>query len=104
MFCTILLMAPFLLVLTAKDSYYPAFWKLVRAWSYVLVYGMGFRIKKQIDQELDRNQSYMFCPNHASFMDPFVLIVLSVMALIYYSFVFILYGPRAESKLFFKDF
>jgi len=77
MFCTILLMAPFLLVLTAKDSYYPAFWKLVRAWSYVLVYGMGFRIKKQIDQELDRNQSYMFCPNHASFMDPFVLIVLS---------------------------
>ena len=77
MFCTILLMAPFLLVLTAKDSYYPAFWKLVRAWSYVLVYGMGFRIKKQIDQELDRNQSYMFCPNHASLMDPFVLIVLS---------------------------
>lgn len=28
----------------------------------------------------------------------FVLVVLSVMALIYYSFVFILYGPRAESK------
>lgn len=28
----------------------------------------------------------------------FVLIVLSVMALIYYSFVFVLYGPRAESK------
>lgn len=74
---TVLLMAPFLLVLTAKESYYPAFWKLVRAWSYVLVYGMGFNIKKQIDQELDRNQSYMFCPNHASFMDPFVLIVLS---------------------------
>lgn len=74
---TVLLMAPFLLVLTAKESYYPAFWKIVRAWSYVLVYGMGFNIKKQIDQELDRNQSYMFCPNHASFMDPFVLIVLS---------------------------
>ena len=31
----------------------------------------------------------------------FVLIVLSVMALIYYSFVFVLYGPRAESKLLF---
>ena len=74
---TVLLMAPFLLVLTAKESYYPAFWKIVRAWSYVLVYGMGFNIKKQIDQELDRNQSYIFCPNHASFMDPFVLIVLS---------------------------
>ncbi len=70
-------MTPFLLVLTAKESYYPSFWKLVRGWSYLLIYGMGFRLKKKIDQELDRNQSYMFCPNHTSFMDPFVLIALS---------------------------
>mgnify|MGYP003918534393 CR=1 FL=1 len=74
---TIIMMIPFLLILTAKESYYSVFWKLVRAWSYILVYGMGFRIKKQIDQKLDRNQSYMFCPNHASFLDPFVLIILS---------------------------
>ena len=77
LFCTIILMIPALLVLTAKESYYPTFWKMVRAWSFVLVYGMGFRIKKQIDEELDPNQSYLFCPNHASLMDPFVLIVLS---------------------------
>jgi 1-acyl-sn-glycerol-3-phosphate acyltransferase len=70
-------MTPFLLILTAKESYYSTFWKLVRGWSYLLVYGMGFHIKKQIDQELDRNQSYMFCPNHTSFMDPFVLIAIS---------------------------
>lgn len=77
LFCTIILMIPLLLILTAKESYYPTFWKLVRGWSFVLIYGMGFRLKKQIDQELDRNQSYMFCPNHASLMDPFVLIALS---------------------------
>tara|TARA_R110002073_G_scaffold103234_2_gene233728 strand:+ start:26317 stop:27003 length:687 start_codon:yes stop_codon:yes gene_type:complete len=70
-------MIPFLLILTANESYYAVFWKLVRTWSYILVYGMGFRVKRQIDQKLDRNQSYMFCPNHASFLDPFVLIVLS---------------------------
>ena len=75
--CTILLMAPFLFVLTIKESYYPAFWKLIRGWAHVLVYGMGFRIDKQIDEVLDREKSYMFCPNHASLMDPFVLIVLS---------------------------
>ena len=75
--CTILLMAPFLFVLTIKESYYPAFWKLIRGWAHVLVYGMGFRIDKQIDEALDREKSYMFCPNHASLMDPFVLIVLS---------------------------
>ena len=75
--CTILLMAPFLFVLTIKESYYPTFWKLIRGWAHVLVYGMGFRIDKQIDEALDREKSYMFCPNHASLMDPFVLIVLS---------------------------
>jgi len=38
---------------------------------------MGFRLNIQLDEEIESNQSYMFCPNHASFMDPFVLIVLS---------------------------
>ena len=75
--CTILLMSPFLLILTSKESYYSIFWKMIRGWAHVLVYGMGFRISKQIDQVLDRQKSYMFCPNHASLMDPFVLIVLS---------------------------
>lgn len=77
MIITILCMSPFLIVLTAKESYYPTFWKLIRGWGYVIVYGMGFRIDKQIDEVLDTNKSYMFCPNHASFIDPFVLIVLS---------------------------
>ncbi|MBL4605191.1 MAG: 1-acyl-sn-glycerol-3-phosphate acyltransferase [Flavobacteriaceae bacterium] len=70
-------MVPFLLILTAKESYYSTLWKLVRAWSYLIIYGMGFRIKRQIDQELDRNQSYLFCPNHSSLLDPFVLMALS---------------------------
>ena len=77
MFTTIILMIPFLLVLTAKDSYYPAFWKLVRIWSWILVHGMGFRIKTEYEQYIDRDKSYMFCPNHASLLDPFVLILLS---------------------------
>lgn len=74
---TILLMSPFLLVLTAKEKYYPTFWKMIRVWAKVLVYGMGFRLKIQNDQVIERDKSYMFCPNHASLMDPFVLIVLS---------------------------
>lgn len=77
MFTTIVLMIPFLLILTAKESYYPTFWKLVRAWSFVLVYGMGFRIKTDYEQRIERDKSYMFCPNHASLLDPFALIVLS---------------------------
>jgi len=76
-FITIIIMVPFLLVLTSKEEYYPTFWKMVRLWAKVLIYGMGFRLKIQADEVLDRNKSYMFCPNHASLMDPFVLIALS---------------------------
>lgn len=70
-------MVPVLLILTAKESYYATFWKLARAWSFLLIYAMGFRLKVEREKDLDRNQSYMFCPNHASLMDPFVLIALS---------------------------
>ncbi|WP_298781180.1 1-acyl-sn-glycerol-3-phosphate acyltransferase [uncultured Polaribacter sp.] len=70
-------MSPFLIVLTAKESYYPTFWKMIRIWAKILLYGMGFWLKVTNDEELDRNKSYMFCPNHASLMDPFVLIILS---------------------------
>ena len=76
-FITIIIMVPFLLVLTSKEEYYPTFWKMVRLWAKVLIYGMGFRLKIRADEVLDRNKSYMFCPNHASLMDPFVLIALS---------------------------
>jgi 1-acyl-sn-glycerol-3-phosphate acyltransferase len=74
---TILLMIPFLLILTSKESYYPIFWKMIRVWAKTLIYGMGFRLRVTTDEVLDRNKSYMFCPNHTSMMDPFVLIALS---------------------------
>lgn len=77
MLSTIIIMSPILLVLTAKESYYPTMWKLVRVWSKILIYGMGFRIDAQIDEVTDRHKSYMFCPNHTSLMDPFILIFLS---------------------------
>ena len=34
----------------------------------------------------------------------FVLIVLCLMAVVYYTFVFVIFGPRAESKLLFLFF
>ncbi|RKF05267.1 1-acyl-sn-glycerol-3-phosphate acyltransferase [Tenacibaculum lutimaris] len=77
MVVSVLLMAPFLLILTSDEKYYPVFWKVVRAWAFFLIYGMGFRLKVEKEQEVDRNKSYMFCANHASFIDPWILIVLS---------------------------
>ncbi len=74
---TIILMFPFLLVLTSDEKYYPVFWKFVRVLSKILIYGTGFRIDKSMVQEIDRNKSYMFCPNHTSLLDPFVLAAMS---------------------------
>ena len=74
MFSSILIMLPFLLILTSDEKYYATFWKMVRAWSFVLIYGMGFRLKIEVEEKIDPNKSYMFCPNHTSMMDPFVLI------------------------------
>jgi 1-acyl-sn-glycerol-3-phosphate acyltransferase len=74
---SLLIMVPFFLVLTSDEKYYPIFWKFVRVLSKVLIYGTGFRIDKTIEQKIDRNKSYMFCPNHSSLLDPFVLAVMS---------------------------
>jgi 1-acyl-sn-glycerol-3-phosphate acyltransferase len=74
---TILLISPLLFILTAKVSYYPTFWKMIRVWAKVLVLGMGFRLQVQNDQVTDIHKSYMFCANHSSLMDAFVLIALS---------------------------
>ena len=70
-------MAPLLFIFTLKEEYYHLLWKLVRLWSKLLIYGMGFRLNIQLDQVIEPGKSYMFCPNHGSLMDPFVLIVLS---------------------------
>ncbi|MGG8496097.1 lysophospholipid acyltransferase family protein [Tenacibaculum sp. TC6] len=77
MFSTIIIMLPFLLVLTSHEKYYPVFWKMVRAWSFILIYGMGFRLKVEREQHIEKNKSYMFIANHASMLDPWVMIVLS---------------------------
>lgn len=74
---TVLLMSPFVLVLLSDEKYYGTFWKLMRAWSFVLIYAMGFRLKSDIKEELKPGKSYMFIANHASLLDPWIMIALS---------------------------
>ncbi|CAA0207903.1 Acyltransferase (modular protein) [Tenacibaculum maritimum] len=74
---TVILMSPLLLILTAKEKYYPVFWKVIRVWSFFLIYAMGFRLKIEEEEKLDITKSYMFCPNHTSLIDGWVLVALS---------------------------
>lgn len=77
MIATVLLMSPLVLVLLSDEKYYGTFWKLMRAWSYVLIYGMGFRLKAEFEEETTLDKSYMFIANHASLLDPWIMIALS---------------------------
>ncbi|GGG93426.1 1-acyl-sn-glycerol-3-phosphate acyltransferase [Polaribacter pacificus] len=69
-------MIPFLLILTTRESYYPFLYKIIRFFSKSLIFCMGFRLSTQIEEPLDRHKSYMFCPNHTSMLDPFILIAM----------------------------
>ncbi|TMM30571.1 1-acyl-sn-glycerol-3-phosphate acyltransferase [Polaribacter aestuariivivens] len=77
MFSSVLLLSPLLLIFTFKKEHYPHFWKVARFLSKILIYGMGFRLDFQSDEKIEKDKSYMFCPNHASLIDPFVLIAIS---------------------------
>jgi 1-acyl-sn-glycerol-3-phosphate acyltransferase len=67
-------MMPVLFVLTIHENQYPFLYKIIRWFSKTLIFVMGFRLKKEILEPLDMGKSYMFCPNHTSMLDPFILI------------------------------
>lgn len=71
---SLLVMMPALFLLTFRERQYPALYKVIRAFSKTLLFVMGFRLKKEILEPLDQNKSYMFCPNHTSMLDPFILV------------------------------
>lgn len=73
----IILLSPFLLFFTSDVKYYNQFWKVARVWAYSVFYGMGFRLKVVKEQEIEKGKSYMFCANHTSFLDIFILIIIS---------------------------
>jgi 1-acyl-sn-glycerol-3-phosphate acyltransferase len=77
MIVSILVFFPFLLIFSFKEKHYHLFWNFARILSKILIYGMGFRLKFKANQNIDPSKSYMYCANHASFLDPFVLIALS---------------------------
>lgn len=72
----IFLFSPVLLIVTAREKWYPVFFKLARFWANVVLIGMGFRVKKQVSQEIKKDENYMFIANHTSIID--VMLMLSV--------------------------
>ncbi|MBS9774149.1 MAG: 1-acyl-sn-glycerol-3-phosphate acyltransferase [Tenacibaculum sp.] len=74
---TTVILSPIFLILSYKEKHYPILWKALRFWSFIIVYGMGFRLKIKREQKLLPNKSYMFCANHSSLLDGWILVTLS---------------------------
>lgn len=70
----IIILLPFLVVLTSNDKFYPYFFKLARWWAKAVLFLMGFIVKIQGNNKLQDGKSYMFAANHTSMIDIFVML------------------------------
>ncbi|CAM1334465.1 lysophospholipid acyltransferase family protein [Tenacibaculum aestuariivivum] len=77
MMISVIIMSPFVLILLSDEKYYGTFWKLIRIWAFFLIYGMGFRLRFEKQQQIEGEKSYIFIANHTSLLDPWIMIASS---------------------------
>ena len=88
----ILIMLPFLILFTSSEKFYPQFFICARIWAKMIIYGMGFSIKREADQSPQKHKSYMLVANHTSMLD-----IMLMLAVIKQPFVFI--GKKELGKI-----
>jgi len=65
----IFVLFPFLIVSISKKKWYPFFFKIARIWAKIILFGMGFIVKRTELQPLKKRKSYVFIANHSSMID-----------------------------------
>ncbi len=73
---TVFPMTPALLILTAKQSYFPIFYKVLHIWGKLVLLLMGFKAEVTQEVALEPKKSYMFSANHTSMVDPMLLLAI----------------------------
>ena len=71
---TLVPIIPVLIVVTSSEKLYPVFYKIARAWAKTILFVMGFKLDLRENQVLKKEKSFMFCPNHTSMIDIFVML------------------------------
>ncbi|MGV3697658.1 lysophospholipid acyltransferase family protein [Flavobacterium sp.] len=72
----ILIMFPFLFISILSERWYPYFFLMARIWAKFILFGMGFTVKVEAEEEIIEGRSYMFVANHTSMTD--IMLMLSV--------------------------
>ena len=67
---------PVLIIVTSSEKLYPSFFIVARAWANTILFVMGFKVEVKETQVLEKEKSFMFCPNHTSMID--IMVMLSV--------------------------
>lgn len=70
---TIIGALPILIVVISTDKLYPYFFRVGRAWSRTILFVMGFKVKIEYEQEMEKGKSYMLSANHTSMIDIMVM-------------------------------
>jgi 1-acyl-sn-glycerol-3-phosphate acyltransferase len=76
MILTIVPMLPILVVVTAKEEYYPKFYSIAHNWGKLILFLMGFKAKIECVEKLESGKSYMLSANHTSMID--IMLMLAV--------------------------
>lgn len=69
-------MFPFLFISILSEKWYPYFFVMARIWAKIILFGMGFRVRLETEEEIIEGKSYMFVANHTSMTD--IMLMLSV--------------------------
>ena len=88
----ILVMLPFLVISTLKESWYPYFFIMARIWAKCVLFSSGFWFTVDYEQIYNEDRSYMFVANHTSMTD--IMLMLSIVR---NPFVFV--GKKELSKI-----
>lgn len=64
-----LFLFPFFIIFIQKESWHYYAYKLNHFWAKTFYKLVNFPIEVVYEQPLDKNQQYIFCPNHTSFLD-----------------------------------
>jgi 1-acyl-sn-glycerol-3-phosphate acyltransferase len=90
-----LLGAPVLFIVTAKEKWYPLFFKTAQIWAKIILLGMGFRVSQEVIEQAMPDKSYVFIANHTSMID-----IMLMLAVVKNPFVFVGKSELAKIPVF----
>lgn len=74
---TFFLFFPLFAILLSSKKWFPLVFRVKKIWAHFILWPVGLFYKIERRSQLDPNRSYIFCPNHSSYLD-IMLIYISI--------------------------